>query len=210
MQKPSEMDSFCESLFFGDVCNCEKTMVSKKNDTPVEGAVEAVEVEAVATPTGILAKLLEFQKLNISLVKDGSNPHFKSKYATLNEVLEKVKKPLSDLGVLILQVPTMEGLKTQLFDVTDKSFVDAFMPYVDATSPQKLGSNNTYNRRYSLITLLGLQDDDDDANVASVPTRKPVAVAQPVPVATKAVASTGTPTPAPVVEEDGGIDDLIN
>ena len=41
----------------------------------------------------IHSKLLDFQKLNISIVKDGTNPHFKSKYATLNQVQDKAKKP---------------------------------------------------------------------------------------------------------------------
>ena len=54
----------------------------------------------------------------------------------------------------------------------DDSKVESFMPYVEATTAQKLGSNNTYNRRYSLITLLGLEDEDDDGNVASAPVHK--------------------------------------
>jgi hypothetical protein len=121
-------------------------------------------------------KLLEFQKQNIKIEKDGSNPHFKSSYATLNEVLAKVKKPLNDLGVLIVQRGHVEGghcgLMTELVDTDDKSFIQAFMPYVGADTAQKLGSANTYNRRYSLITLLGLEDGDDDGTVASAPTHK--------------------------------------
>ena len=115
----------------------------------------------------IYKKLLDFQKLGISIKKDGSNPHFKSSYATLNEVLDKVKKPLNDLGILILQMPEKDGLRTKLIDTEDKSDVECFMPYVEIVSAQKLGSNNTYNRRYSLITLLGLEDTDDDGEVGS-------------------------------------------
>jgi hypothetical protein len=115
----------------------------------------------------ILKKLLEFQKQDVSIVKNGSNPHYKSKYATLNEVLEKVKKPLNDLGVLIVQRPQENGLITELIDTDDDTKIDCFMPYVEVTNAQKLGSSNTYNRRYSLVTLLGLEDEDDDGNVAS-------------------------------------------
>jgi len=115
----------------------------------------------------ITKKLLEFQKLNIVVSKDGENPHFKSSYATINEVLAKVKKPLNDMGILILQEPNRDGLLTRLIDTEDESEVSAFMPYTDMTSAQKLGSCNTYNRRYSLVTLLGLEDEDDDGNVAS-------------------------------------------
>src|SRR3989344_5406416 len=116
-------------------------------------------------------KLLEFQMENITITKDGINPHFKSSYSTVNEVLSKVRKPLNDLGILILQTPEKEGLRTQLIDTEDDSEVSCFMPYVEISTAQKLGSCNTYNRRYSLVTLLGLEDEDDDGNVAS--ERKP-------------------------------------
>lgn len=115
----------------------------------------------------ITKKLLEFQKKNIKVEKVGDNPYHNSKYATLNEVLEKVKKPLNDVGILIIQRPEKEGLTTKLLDTEDETFVECFMPYADVTTAQKLGSCNTYNRRYSLVTLLGLEDEDDDGNVAS-------------------------------------------
>lgn len=127
----------------------------------------------------IKKKLLQLQKENIILEKDGTNPHFKSHYVTLNAVLKAIKPRLSDLNVLLLQSPTKEGLTTSLVDLDDDSEVSCFMPYVETTSAQKIGSNNTYNRRYSLITLLGLEDDDDDGNEASKPvvkkSEKPVA-----------------------------------
>ena len=116
----------------------------------------------------IYQKLLKFQKDNITLKKDGVNPHYKSSYSTLNEVLDKVKKPLNDLGILILQEPTVEGLRTHLIDTEDDTKVTCIFPYVGATNSQQLGSANTYARRYSLVTLLGLEDEDDDGQVASV------------------------------------------
>lgn len=115
----------------------------------------------------ITNKLLAFQKQNIAVEKVGENPHFKSSYATLNEVLSKVKGPLNALGVLVLQTPEASGLRTTLMDIEDGSQVECYMPYVDATTAQKLGSCNTYNRRYSLVTILGLEDTDDDGNEAS-------------------------------------------
>jgi hypothetical protein len=119
----------------------------------------------------IYKKLLELQKKNITIVKDGKNPHFKSSYATLNEVMEKVKAPLNEMNILILQAPEKEGLRTSLIDLDDDTKVECFMPYTaETTTAQKLGSNNTYNRRYSLVTLLGLEDEDDDGNVASKPS----------------------------------------
>lgn len=116
----------------------------------------------------IHAKLLEFQKLGITLQKDKENPYFSSKYSTLNEVLMKVKKPLNDMGILILQNPETTGLRTTLLDTEDDTKIESFMPYVETSTAQKLGSNNTYVRRYALITMLGLPDDDDDGNKASI------------------------------------------
>lgn len=118
-------------------------------------------------------KLLEFQKQNIKVSKTGTNPHFNSSYATLNEVLDKVKEPLNKLGILIIQAPEATGLRTTLLDLEDDTKVECFMPYVEIGTAQKLGSNNTYLRRYSLVTLLGLEDEDDDGNKASVPPQKP-------------------------------------
>lgn len=127
----------------------------------------------------IHAKLLAFQKQNITIGRDGINPHFKSSYTTLNEVLGKVKKPLNDAGVLIVQGPktllrdeagvwvNVNGLLTQLIDTEDNSTVECFVPFVNATDMQKLGGAITYARRYSLIALLGLEDEDDDGNAAS-------------------------------------------
>ena len=117
-------------------------------------------------------KLLQFQKTIQPLKKDGQNPHFHSRYVTLNEVLDKVKKPLNDMGVLILQQSDAHGLTTTLYDTETDTFVSSYLPYVEVTTAQKLGSNNTYNRRYALVTMLGLEDEDDDGNEASFSTGK--------------------------------------
>jgi len=115
----------------------------------------------------IYKKLLEFQKLGITIKKGDRNPHFKNTYANLNEVLSKVTKPLNDMGVVIVQHPTNLGLQTSLWDTEDDTSCDGFLPFTEATNPQKIGSNLTYYRRYSLVTMLGLEDEDDDGNAAS-------------------------------------------
>lgn len=126
--------------------------------------------------SNIYTKLLAFQKLNISVVKDGKNDFFKkkdgtpSKYCTLNEVLDKVKKPLNDLGVVIIFEPNTEGLQTILHCTETGTEVKGFMKYVDCGNAQKLLACNTYYRRGTLVSLLGLEDEDDDGNKASVPT----------------------------------------
>lgn len=115
----------------------------------------------------IYKKLLEFQKQGITIKKGNRNPHFKNTYANLNEVLEKVTKPLNELGVVIIQTPEKDGLRTILLDTEDDTQVEGLLPFVDLKNPQAVGSNLTYYRRYSLVTMLGLEDEDDDGNKTS-------------------------------------------
>jgi len=127
----------------------------------------------------IYSKLLQFQKLGISVIKDGKNEFFKkpngqaSKYCTLNEVLDKVKKPLNDLGIVIIFEPQETGLKTILHDTETNTEISGFMKYVDCGNAQKLLACNTYFRRGSLVSILGLEDEDDDGNAASKPNKEP-------------------------------------
>lgn len=124
----------------------------------------------------IHTKLLEIQKLNITPTKNGVNPHFGNSYVTLNEVLEKVKKPLNDAGIVLVQAPGVvdgiSGIWTRLTDTEDATYIECFVPFVGATDMQKVGGAITYARRYSLIALLGLEDSDDDGEKASAPVKK--------------------------------------
>lgn len=120
----------------------------------------------------IYKKLLEFQKLGISIKKDKKNPHFKNDYASLNEVLDKVKDPLNKIGIVIIQMPVPEGLETSLLDTEDDSYIKSLVPLINTTDMQKLGGAITYARRYALVSMLALEDEDNDGNdaVAKAPT----------------------------------------
>lgn len=119
--------------------------------------------------TNIHSKLLKFQSKGVSIKKGKTNPHFKNKYADINEVLDKVKPVLSELGIVAIQIPQEEGLKTILHDTDSGTEVESFLRYSNASDAQKLGANITYLRRYSLVSMLCLEDDDDDGNTASRP-----------------------------------------
>lgn len=121
----------------------------------------------------IYKKLLEFQKLNITIEKDAINPHFKNSYSSINEVLDKVKAPLNELGVIIFQTPDEIGLITTLHDTEDGTEITGRINFVSATDMQKIGGAITYARRYSLVAMLGLEDSDDDGNTASAPETVP-------------------------------------
>lgn len=120
----------------------------------------------------IYTKLLAFQKLGISIRKDKKNTHFKNEYASLNEVLDKVKPELNKMAVVLIQTPQIEGLHTCLYDTESKTWVESITPYVGTNDMQKLGGAITYSKRYALIAMLALEDEDDDGNTASKPTPK--------------------------------------
>lgn len=125
----------------------------------------------------IYKKLLEFQKLGISIKKDKQNTHFKNDYASLNEVLDKVKGPLNELGVVIIQTPEPGRLETTLLDTEDDTSVVSNVPFINTVDMQKLGGAITYARRYALVSMLALEDEDNDGNDTH-DTQKSVKTAQ--------------------------------
>lgn len=109
--------------------------------------------------------------------KNATNPHFKNKYADLQEIIECVRKPLLDAGLTFTQkIMRAEGdtypitLQTILTDGKTSEVLAEFP--VSGGTPQAIGSAITYAKRYSLAAAFGLAaDEDDDGNAAS--DRKP-------------------------------------
>lgn len=112
-------------------------------------------------------KLLEIQKKLLTFWKDGANPHFKSKYLTLDHLLEKLLPVCNELDLLITH-QTKDGNVVTI--VTDgKDIIESFFPIGDTSNPQKIGSAITYAKRYNLGQIFNIvTDDDDDGNKASV------------------------------------------
>ena len=115
----------------------------------------------------IYKKLLEFKATVGAVKKDGNNPFHKSKYATIESVLDTIEQPLKEKGLGFVQCPMETGLKTIVFSEDDTNTIESFIPYIGATDMQKLGSAITYARRYALVSMFGLEQEDDDGNLAS-------------------------------------------
>lgn len=109
-----------------------------------------------------------FQAEVETVKKDGTNPFFKSHYATLENVIETVRPYLLKHGLSFSQFPDGDGLTTILMHSSGE-FLEAngTMKPKDDT-PQALGSAMTYARRYALCAILGLATEDDDGNAGSV------------------------------------------
>ena len=118
-------------------------------------------------------KLLEVQKKLKPIIKDATNPFFKSKYADINSVLAEVRPILTECGVVVMQ-PTRVStdgrnvLMTYLVNAeTGEQLGEASMLLPDIQDVQKLGAAITYLRRYELVSILALEQEDDDGNSTS-------------------------------------------
>ena len=102
-----------------------------------------------------------------AISKDSKNPFFKSKYFDINSLIAHVQPLLEENGLLLLQPIKDQRQMSIIVDVESGDSVDSGIDLPTLTDPQKLGSAITYYRRYTLQSLLGLQAEDDDANLAS-------------------------------------------
>jgi hypothetical protein len=97
------------------------------------------------------------------------NPHFKSQYADLAAIREATLPALTKNGLSIVQATCLTAVGFVLFSrLMHKSgqWVEAEYPITIGT-PQSMGSQLTYGRRYLWSALTGVAaDEDDDAEVA--------------------------------------------
>jgi hypothetical protein len=115
----------------------------------------------------IYKKLFKITSTMDKMKKDSTNPFFNSKYFDVNQLIEAVRPALIAEGLLLLQPIEGGAVGTRIVDVDSGDSVEAFIPLPDLSDPQKIGSAVTYYRRYTLQSLLGIEAEDDDANLAS-------------------------------------------
>lgn len=122
---------------------------------------------------GELAKALSKAQSNYNaLIKDSTNPFFKSKYADLAACIECIRAPLVDNGLSIVQTTTVENgviyLETTLLHSSGQWISSERYPLTPSKNDaQGIGAAMTYARRYSLTAMLGIASEDDDGEVAS-------------------------------------------
>ena len=101
------------------------------------------------------------------------------KYADLASCLQAIKKPLADNGLSISQLVTQDRdnkqvLVTLLIHESGQWLKSVFgienVVMKQCNSLQQIGAGITYARRYALSAIIGLTQEDDDAN--SVPKFK--------------------------------------
>lgn len=102
--------------------------------------------------------------------KNSSNPHFKSKYADLAEVINTVRPVFSSHGLSISQFPSfadgLASVETVLMHSSGQWMSGTASAGVTKQDAQGVGSAITYLRRYSLAAVAGIAQEDDDANAS--------------------------------------------
>lgn len=126
----------------------------------------------------IAPALVAAQKAMRPVKQTAENPHFKSRFAPLSEVMDAAKGALHAHDIAVLQWtegedPSGFNLVTTLLHVSGQVIQGRVRMPLEKGTVQAAGSAITYGKRYGLAALLGIvADDDDDGHAAS---QRPVA-----------------------------------
>lgn len=118
--------------------------------------------------------------------REGQKGYQKYNYATLDTVIDIIKKPLNSRGIFLTQPceKTDDGtmrVRTVVMYGSERLVLDT-KPYEYDSDPQEFGKRETYARRYSLLTAFGLAGEDDtdgDTGPAKVAPKPAAKAAQP-------------------------------
>jgi len=141
----------------------------------IEESIRA-QIEAKRKPSVNLYKaILKAQAALPTVRKNGTNPHFKSKYATLDEVWESTRAIINGAGLIVVcDVNNKDGerlLTTRVIHAESGEEISCSFPIQLTGTPQAIGSAMTYARRYTLTALLEIvtgDGADDDGEAATI------------------------------------------
>lgn len=102
------------------------------------------------------------------------NPHFKSSYFGLGDLLAQVKPSFAAYGLAFIQVANTSderiSIQTKVVHISGHIFEFGELGIKGGGKLQDTGSALTYLRRYAMATIAGVAVDmDDDGNAASKP-----------------------------------------
>lgn len=105
--------------------------------------------------------------------RNGENPHFRSSFATMEDLIGVSRPALLKNGIAITQYPDSDGennfLVTKMKHISGQEEVSRVKIMVkDPTNVQSIGSAITYLKRYAYAAMCGIAtSEDDDGTSAS-------------------------------------------
>lgn len=103
--------------------------------------------------------------------KNAKNPHFRSDYADLAEILNTVRPIFAKHGLVLSQSPSFDGsiasVTTVIAHETGGCIIGLASCVPAKSDAQGIGSATTYLRRYSAAAMAGIAQEDDDGNGAA-------------------------------------------
>lgn len=121
----------------------------------------------------IIAALLKAQSEIKAPKKEGVNPVFKNKYATLDAIYNACRRPLHDNGLVLSHSVEVDdqgkyALITTLFHTSGEIILNKFPMFIEKLTNQGIAAARTYACRYATCNLLAIPgDEDDDGNLSS-------------------------------------------
>lgn len=100
-------------------------------------------------------------------VKDKLNPHLKTRYASLDSVMDAVRGPLASHGLSVVQMPDADepgylALTTRLMHASGEWLEGRCRIRLGKDDAQGFGAALSYAKRYALAAMLGVASDEDD------------------------------------------------
>ena len=121
----------------------------------------------------------EFQPV----ARTGKNPHLKNEYATLDDIISAIRKPLATHGLSFVQLLNSNGdgaltLCTRLLHESGQYIESMVQIHVASGNRaindlQAVGAAITYMKRYTISAMLGIAADTDGDGEGAKPRRQP-------------------------------------
>jgi hypothetical protein len=126
---------------------------------------------------GIATALAKAQANMGKALKQANNPHFRSKYADLGNVMDACLPALNEAGIALIQPTGTDEhgsfVETILIHGESGEQLACRVPLIlGKNDMQGFGSAVTYARRYGLMAMAGIAPEDDDGNAASAAAPK--------------------------------------
>lgn len=125
--------------------------------------------EIAAGQIGLAGALVQAQAKMPAVAKDSENPHFKSRFTSLDALVAATRPILNEHGLAIAQFPMTNPdtgfpmLRTTILHGPTGEQLSADTPlYLPRNDMQAFGAAVTYARRYAWAAVLGIASEEDD------------------------------------------------